>query len=91
MNVDQGTFTPLVYTVFGTVGKECDKFYKHLCQKIADKQNERYCDIIHWIRCKISFICLRSCIMCLRGTRVLNKDVYLPDDFAIDIINANLD
>ena len=29
--------------------------------------------------------------MCLRGTRVLNKDVYIPDDFGLDIINANLD
>ena len=90
MNVDQGTFTPLVYTVFGTVGKECDKYNKHLCQKIADKHNERYSDIINWVRCKVSFICLKSCIMCLRGTRVLNKDVYIPDDFGIDIINANL-
>ena len=47
MNIDQGTFTPLIYTVFGTVGKECDKYYKHLCQKIADKQNERYSNIIN--------------------------------------------
>ena len=90
MNVEQGTFTPLVYTVFGTVGKECDKFYKHLCQKIADKCNERYDDIINWVRCKISFLCLKACIMCLRGTRVSKNDVYISEDFTMDNINANL-
>ena len=90
INVEGGTFTPLVYTVFGTVGKECDKFYKHLCQKIANKCNEKYDDIINWVRCKVSFLCLKSCIMCLRGTRVKPNDVYISDDFALDINNANL-
>ena len=77
--MEGGTFTPLVYTV----GKECDKFYKHLCQKIANKSNEKYDDIINWVRCKVSFLCLKSCIMCIRGTRVKPND-------ALDINNANL-
>ena len=92
MNIDQGTFTPLVHTVFGTVGKECDKFYKHLSQKISEKCNERYDDVINWIRCKVSFMCLKSCIMCIRGTRTIKKDniFYVSDDFKMDAYNANI-
>ena len=90
INIDHGTMTPLIYTVFGSVGKECDKFYKHLCQKIADKSNEKYDDVISWVRCKISFLCIKSCIRCLRDSRVIKKSIYISDDFSMDNHNANM-
>ena len=68
MNIDNGTFTPLVYTVNGNVGPEGSKFYKNLCTKIANKNQESYTDVINWVRCKISFMCLKTAIMCVRGT-----------------------
>ena len=30
MNVEHGTFTPLVFTVFGGMGQENEKYHKHL-------------------------------------------------------------
>ena len=38
-------------------------------------------EVINWMRCKISFICLKSFLMCLRGTR---------DDFSFDTYGAGL-
>ena len=37
MNVEQGTFTPLVFTVFGEMGQENEKYQKHLAVNIATK------------------------------------------------------
>jgi hypothetical protein len=88
--VEQGTFTPLVFSVMGTMGPECQIFIKNLCIKIAEKSKENYGDIMNWIRCKLSFICLRSCLMCLRGTRTTNRDNYISDDFALDTNEVNI-
>ena len=53
--------------------------------------NEKYDDVIlNWIRCKISFLCIRACTLCMRGTRILKKDDYIPSDFSLDINNASL-
>ena len=90
MTVEQGTFTPLVFSVFGTAAPECQVFLKHLLTKIADKRQEKYSDVVNWVRCKISFICIRSCLMCLRGTRVKAMDSSVSKDFGMDSIESNL-
>ena len=90
MTVDNGTFTPLVFSVFGSMGPECKVFYKNLCTKIANKNNEKYNDIVNWVRCKISFLCVRACLMCLRGSRIRTHDKYISDDFGYDVSEANL-
>ena len=92
MNIEQGTFTPLVYTFNGNVGPEGTLFYKHLCSKIANKTSENLTDVVNWVRCKISFLCLKTSLMCLRGTRISKKDMqvdYIPDDFGYDINEAH--
>ena len=69
MNVEQGTFTPLVFAVNGGVGPECEVFHKFVADKIAMKTGERYEQVVAWIRCKLSIIVMRSALLCLRGTR----------------------
>ena len=53
MNVEHGTFTPLVFSVSGVLGKECYMFHKHMAGKIAKKFNESYEKVITVIRCKL--------------------------------------
>ena len=55
MNVEHGTFTPLVFSVCGAMGTECSAFHKHIAQKISERTGERYEKIIGFIRCKLSF------------------------------------
>ena len=62
MNIEPGTFTPLVFSVSGVLGKECS-------EKIAKKFNESYEKVITVTRCKLSFIILRSALFCIRGSR----------------------
>ena len=52
MNVEHGTFTPLVFSVTGDEGTDTSTFYCHLASKIALKKDERYEDIVNFIRCK---------------------------------------
>ena len=64
MNVKQGTFTPLVFTVFGGMGQENEKYHKHLTDKIATESGDEYS----------AFIVLRSVLLCLRGSRTVRKE-----------------
>jgi len=73
MQVEQGTFTPLVFTVAGSMGPECSIFHKNLAEKISNKTGEKYTHIINYIRCKISFMTIRSALLCLRGSRGPSK------------------
>ena len=42
MNIEHGTFTPLVFSASGVLGKECSMFQTHMAEKIAKKSNESY-------------------------------------------------
>ena len=83
MNVEHGTFTPLVFALNGGMGPECKKFHQHLAKKIADKSGESYSNVITIIRCKLSFLILRACLMCVRGSRphVIHNTAFTGDDF----------
>ena len=69
MNVEHGTFTPLIFSLNGGMGPECLKYHQHLAQTIAEKTGERYSNVITLIRCKLSFMILRACLMGVRGSR----------------------
>ena len=91
MNVEHGSFTPLVYSVNGGAGPECFKFHQHVAEQIATKRGERYEKVLTWMRCKISFIILRACLMCLRGSRPYkNKDTVVVEDYALACDDAGL-
>ena len=85
MNVEHGTFTPLVFSVNGGMAKECLKFHKFVAEKIANKSGCRYEKVISIIKCKLSFLILRASLMCVRGSRSLttHSGNHAVDDFEI--------
>ena len=85
-DIEQGTFTPLVFTTTGGMGEECKKYHSRLAELIAMKQGEKYSKTMAWIRAKISFSIIRSALLCLRGTRRLrNKKCDVKEmDIEID-------
>ena len=83
MNIEHGTFTPLVFSVCGSLGPECSKFHKHLANKISMKSGEPYEKIFSIIRCRLSFLILRASLMCIRGSRSASRPTAPVDDFAI--------
>lgn len=84
VNVDRGSFTPLIFTTNGGTGRECEHFIKALALQMSDKKDERYAMTINYIRTKLSFALIRSSVLCLRGTRTLNrKKITLSSDINI--------
>ena len=82
MDIDQGSFTPLVFTVNGSMGTECQRYHKSLAEQISSKTGESYANVISYIRCKLSFMVIRSAILCLRGSRSISKsNAAVDDDF----------
>ena len=84
IDVEHGTFTPLVLGTNGGMGKEGHIFLKQLADKLVNKQSEDYSTVIAWIRTKLSFEFIRSTVLCLRGSRRpwLNN-THLADDFGL--------
>ena len=69
LNVEQGCFTPLVFSANGGMGRECKKFYARLAEMIAGKRKEEYCITMSWLRRKLSFSLMKSILLCVRGSR----------------------
>ena len=90
MNVEHGTFTPLVFSVTGVMGKECSVFHKHIAEKIARKTEQPYNELISVIRCKLSFLILRSALICVRGSRSHTQHHPFDDDLSLVYTNARM-
>ena len=73
LEVERGTFTPLVMGTNEGMGDECSRFLSQLANKLAAKQNESYNTVIAWIRTKLSYEILRSAALCVRGSRTPYK------------------
>ena len=69
IDVEHGTFTPLVFGTNGGFGEECGRFITKLAEKLSHKTDESYATIITWLRTKLSFSILKSVNMCVRGSR----------------------
>ena len=91
MEIEQGTFTPIVLTVKGVLAPEANRYHKTLAEKISVKTGERYEDVNRLIRVKTSFLILRAALLCLRGSRsVYNSNNENCDDFAFSLNEMGL-
>ena len=90
INVEHGTFTPLVFSLTGGEGPETSMFHKPVAQKIANKTEEKYEKVQTLVRCKLSFLILRSVLLCIRGSRSISKDSIVLDDVSLTCSAAGL-
>ena len=70
-NVEFASFTPLVFSTFGGLGREATIFYSRLADLLSRKHDTCYNHTLSWMRCAISFSLLRSAILSIRGSRTL--------------------
>lgn len=68
LEVELGTFTPLVITTTRGMADECKYFHSRLVELISIKKGKEYSTTISWIHSKVSFALLRSALLCLRGS-----------------------
>ena len=82
--IEHGSFTPLVFSTSGGMGKLAQTFYKRLASLLAEKRQTTYQAMMGWLRCHLGFSLLRSAILCLRGARSNSKH-YIRGFDSIDL------
>ena len=86
--VEHGSFTPLVFSLTGGMGKEATICYKRIASLLALKKNATYSHTMAWIRCRLSFALLRSSLMCIRGTRSHVHHAIKSSEVSIDLVRC---
>ena len=69
LNVEKGSFTPLVFLTTGGSGNECERLNKRLAELIATKKKAQYCHGSNRIRTGLRFALLKSTLTAIRGFR----------------------
>lgn len=63
LEVEQGTFTPLIFSTTGGMGEECARYHARLAELLAITKGETYSTTVSWIRAKVSFALLRGALL----------------------------
>ena len=71
--IEQGTFTPLVFTTTAGMVDECLRYHSRLAELLSAKKQESYATTISRVRAKVSFAILRGALLCLSGSRTLRR------------------
>ena len=74
INVEKGSFTPIVMSTTGGMGVEADRFHKRLALLISEKRKEEYSHVVNYIRTRLRFALLKSTVTALRGVRSRRSD-----------------
>ena len=91
INVDNGSFTPLIFSIHGGMGRECNTFYSRLSELIANKKKAPLSIAVSWIRTKICFALLSPSLLCLQGSRNIYRKFELGDDIAVGHATSKID
>ena len=87
LQVENATFTPLVFSANGGMGRECSKFYSRLAEMIAEKRNISTSEAVSFVRTRTSFSLLRSMLIYLHGSRSIKQDNDISE-VDIELINS---
>ena len=55
LQVEKGSFTPLIFSTSGGMGPECTKYHKRFAELVSSKRKEGYSHVMSHIRTKIRF------------------------------------
>ena len=70
LEVENGVFTPLVFSTSSGMGREASKFYKRLADHLSVKRDKPYSMTMGWLHCCLNFALLCLAILCIRrGSR----------------------
>lgn len=74
LNIECGSFTPVVFAVMVEMSKDCLLYVLETAVIIVAKRKESYDNIASWIRRNIRFSSLNSLQICLRGSHTINTE-----------------
>ena len=85
LQVEKATFSPIVFSRTGGMGDEATLFYKKLAKKTSKKTGQELCDVTCYMRRRLRFELLKTCLISLRGYRGKPKEVNKKADEMEDL------
>ena len=76
LQLEKGSFVPLVFTTTGGMAPEAKRFIKRLAAMISAKTKEDYSQVISNIRTRLSMDIMRSVLVGVRGVRGKAKKAW---------------
>ena len=76
LEVENGVFTSLIFSISGGMGRESMVFYKRLADYLSRKIDLPYSVTMSWLRCCLNFALLRSAILCIWDSRSSKHHPY---------------
>ena len=73
LQAEHGLFTPLLFSCFGGMSRECSCFFSHTAECLANRRKEPKSKISAWIKARLNFALIRSMLLCLYGTRTFSN------------------
>ena len=89
LQVEKGSFSPLIFTTTGGMGPEATRYHKKVAELISVKKGEQYSDVVNHLRTRIRFSLLKSVLVAVRGERGRRRrQVYVPPitDLSLNLI-----
>ena len=87
LQVEKGSFSPLIFTTTGGMGPEATRYHKRVAELISAKRGEQYSDVMKHIRTRIRFSLLKSVLVAVRGVRGRRRRFDAPlSDFSLNWI-----
>ena len=82
--IEHASFTPLVMSTTGGMGRDATTFYKRLASLLSYKWDTPYSNTLNWLRCRLSFSLLRSSIQAIRGARSSRGSAVIAAELATE-------
>ena len=64
LQVEHGSFTPLAFSCFGGISRECSRFILHTTERLANRRKEPKSKISAWIKTRLNFALIQSMLLC---------------------------
>ena len=80
LQIEPGTFTPPVSYIYGSMGRGCAKSYSKLAELLSDKHKQNKSLTVNWLRTKVCFGLLKTCLLGFRGSRSVSRNITKTDD-----------
>ena len=84
LQLEKGSFVPLVFTTTGGMAPEARRFIRRLAALIAAKTKEDYSQVMCNIRTRLSMDIMRSVLVAVRGVRGKAKKAWTAPISSVD-------
>ena len=84
LEVEKGSFTPVIFSCSGGASAEATRLLKVIAGKLSSKRQESYATTMNFVRRRLSFDILRTCVISFRGERGARREFPIEDlDFGL--------